>query len=239
MPKMPDLASLGSLISTEVKKFVGDPYVYGGAGPTNFDCSGLVQYTLTQLGVKNVPRTSEAQWSWSKRISHADLQPGDLVFSQWPGDGASPGHVAVYVGGGQIVEAPRPGEAVHQVPLNSYYQKFVTGYGRVPGVTASGGTGSTGAVPAGDTTVQQAGWLGDVGGWIGGLVSSGVGDVAGMLGTVFTPVGNVAKDLSSALSTTMHAILWLVNPANWVRIIAGVIGGLAVLAGAFLVASSA
>jgi peptidoglycan DL-endopeptidase CwlO len=79
----------GASIVAEAKKFVGDPYAYGAAGPSSFDCSGLVQYVLTQLGVKSVPRTSEAQWGWVTKISRSQLQPGDLIFEQW-GGGTTP-----------------------------------------------------------------------------------------------------------------------------------------------------
>jgi len=59
----------GNDIVVEAEKFRGDPYVWGAAGPSSFDCSGLVQYTLQRLGVKNVPRTSEDQWNWVEKIS--------------------------------------------------------------------------------------------------------------------------------------------------------------------------
>jgi peptidoglycan DL-endopeptidase CwlO len=61
----------GAQIIAEAKKFLGDPYVYGAAGPASFDCSGLVKYTLEQLGLKGVPRTSEAQWGWVQKISRS------------------------------------------------------------------------------------------------------------------------------------------------------------------------
>src|SRR5580692_253289 len=90
----PSMATIsGAEIVTEVEKFVGDSYVYGAAGPSTFDCSGLVQYVLTTLGVQNVPRTSEDQYAWVDKVSQQQLQPGDLVFAQFPGDNASPGHV--------------------------------------------------------------------------------------------------------------------------------------------------
>ena len=79
-----------------MRRHLGAPYVYGAEGPNSFDCSGLRQYGFHQEGV-DIPRTSESQWNWSgfKPISYGDLQPGDLIFSDWPGDGTSPGHVAM------------------------------------------------------------------------------------------------------------------------------------------------
>jgi hypothetical protein len=124
------------------RRALGSPYVWGGAGPGGFDCSGLVQWALTRAGIKNVPRTSEEQWAWVDRISQADLRPGDLVFEQWPGDGASPGHVAIYTGKGRIEEAAQSGVPVHEVPWSpgqvSAAGGRIVGYGRVPGLNGAG-----------------------------------------------------------------------------------------------------
>lgn len=224
----------GADFLNEARKFIGDPYVYGGAGPTNFDCSGLVQYALEQLGLKNIPRTSEQQWAWSAKISKQDLQPGDLIFSQWPGDGASPGHVAIYAGGGQLIEAPKPGESVHQVAFDEGYQKYVTGYGRVPGtggfVQAPSGGGNSGGS-------QGTSFLDKLGALTPGV--SLVSDVANSIYTTMSPVTQVFNDVGNALETAMHAVLWLVNPMNWVRIIAGIVGGASLFVGAILIAKAA
>lgn len=123
----------------EVKKFAGDQYVYGAAGPSTFDCSGLVQYAAEKMGLKNVPRTSEEQWKWVTHIDKSQLQPGDLVFGQFPGDNAPPGHVGVYVGNGQILAAADPAQGVSYSSLDSW-GNAVYGYGRIPG--DSGGTQS-------------------------------------------------------------------------------------------------
>ena len=235
----------GQSFLDEARKFLGDPSVYGGAGPTVFDCSGLVQYALQQIGVKNVPRTSEAQWDWVNKISQSDLQPGDLVFSQWPGDDAPPGHVAIYAGGGQILEAPKPGQSVHIIPLNSYYQRFVTGYGRVPGLGAGGGAGD--GAGGGTTTATQASlpdWLKGLVGNLpgseqlpgGGGISAGT---AGVLGTVLGPISIFAQNSNQALTQAMHGLLWIINPMNWLRIICGILGGAAVVVGAVLLYQAA
>lgn len=187
------MAVTGAQIIAEARKFLGDPYVYGAAGPSTFDCSGLVQYVLTQLGVKGVPRTSEAQWGWVKKIQRADLQPGDLIFEQWPGDNSPPGHVVIYAGGGKVIEAPQPGQDVH-VRSWSPDETTITGYGRVPGAALSGATGSSGG---------------------GGLLH---------LPAAVTSFFSDATDF-------VHALMWLVNPENWMRIIAGAAGVLLGLAG--------
>jgi hypothetical protein len=129
------MAISGDAIVTEVKKFAGGPYVYGGTTPSGFDCSGLVQFVLTAVGVKNVPRTSEAQWAWAQKIDRNQLAPGDLVFAQFPGDNASPGHVGIYTGNGQVLSAEDPAQGIGYSSLSSWGSAIV-GYGRVPDATA-------------------------------------------------------------------------------------------------------
>lgn len=233
------MAVSGTAIVGEVKKFLGDPYIYGAEGPNTFDCSGLVQYTLQQLGVKNVPRVSSEQWKWVTPISYSQLQPGDLVFSQWPGDGdPRPGHVAVYVGDGQIVEAPRPGLDVHQVPLDAGYRSYVTGYGRVPGSTG-GAAGATGT--AGGTTATPAGFpIGALNpfsilGNIGGNITSDIGK-AFMI--AFQPIISVFDEFYRGFTVWMRAVVWIVNPANWVRIIAGIAGTFCLIMGLVFLAKA-
>lgn len=130
----------------------------GGTGPSYYDCSGLMQKTLTDLGVSGVPRTSEEQWAWVSKISAGDLQPGDLVFAQFPGDDASPGHVGVYVGNGQVYSAQDEALGIGDASLSSWSGNIV-GYGRVPGSAGSSSTSSGG------------GLLGDIGA-LGSLASS-------------------------------------------------------------------
>jgi hypothetical protein len=128
----------GTDLVSEASKFIGDQYVYGAAGPNTFDCSGLVQYSLEQLGMSNVPRTSEDQYAWTNHIGETQIQPGSLIFEQYPGDNSPPGHVAIYAGmsttGQQmIVEAPEPGQQVHEIPWSPTGQQVI-GYGDVPGL---------------------------------------------------------------------------------------------------------
>jgi cell wall-associated NlpC family hydrolase len=93
----------------------GTPYVWGGASPSGFDCSGLVQYVYGQLGI-NVPRTSEEQATVGTPVqSLAAAQPGDLLFfAGSDGTASSPGHVGIYVGNGQMIDAPYTGTDVRQ-----------------------------------------------------------------------------------------------------------------------------
>jgi cell wall-associated NlpC family hydrolase len=94
---------------------VGDWYVWGAAGPTTFDCSGLVMWAYAQVGI-SLPHFSGAQYADTTHISMADLEPGDLVFPSDPGQ-----HVAMYVGNGDIIEAPFTGATVHIVPMGSWF----------------------------------------------------------------------------------------------------------------------
>lgn len=93
---------------------VGVPYVWGGSDPqVGFDCSGLVQWAYTQAGVA-LPRTTPEQISVGLAVTVGDLQPGDLVFTRGGPTGRvrDLGHVAIYVGGGSVVVAPRTGADV-------------------------------------------------------------------------------------------------------------------------------
>ncbi|MFJ9927061.1 NlpC/P60 family protein [Streptomyces misionensis] len=85
---------------------IGKPYVWGAAGPDSFDCSGLTSQAWAAAG-RPIPRTSQEQWKQLKHIAVKDMRPGDLVIYF---DDAS--HVALYIGDGTIVQAPRPGRTV-------------------------------------------------------------------------------------------------------------------------------
>ncbi|RDG37748.1 C40 family peptidase [Streptomyces corynorhini] len=91
---------------------IGKPYVWGATGPGSFDCSGLTQAAWRAAGV-SLPRTTYTQINAGRRVSHDQLSPGDLVFFF---SGVS--HVGIYVGGGQMIHAPRPGSAVRLAPVD-------------------------------------------------------------------------------------------------------------------------
>jgi len=91
------------------KRYLGTPYVWGGSRPGGFDCSGLLQYVWGQRGV-HIPRTSEQQWKFGRKVSPGKLRPGDAVFFEMRSDG--PGHVGMYIGNGKFIEAPHTGAVV-------------------------------------------------------------------------------------------------------------------------------
>ncbi len=91
---------------------IGTPYVWGGASPGGFDCSGLTSWSYRQAGV-SIPRTSGAQCSGLPRVSRDQLRPGDIVCF-----GSPVHHVGMYVGGGSMVESPRTGLSVRTTSIN-------------------------------------------------------------------------------------------------------------------------
>jgi cell wall-associated NlpC family hydrolase len=90
---------------------VGDPYVYGAAGPDAFDCSGLTMYAWHAAGV-SLSHSSSVQAGQGVAVSLSDLMPGDLIFYYSPIS-----HVGMYIGHGQIVHAPHPGLSVQVVSM--------------------------------------------------------------------------------------------------------------------------
>ena len=114
----PAPASGASAAIAFARQQIGDPYVWGAAGPSSWDCSGLTMGAWRAGGI-SLPHYSVAQYTQSTPISRGSLKPGDLVF--W-GSSSSPSsiyHVALYVGNGMIIQAPRTGRDVEEVSM--YY----------------------------------------------------------------------------------------------------------------------
>jgi peptidoglycan DL-endopeptidase CwlO len=105
-------------------RYLGVPYVWGGASPRGFDCSGLVMYVYAQIGV-SLPHSSYAMYNMGTPVGISQLQPGDLVFFS----GAS--HMGIYIGGGQFIHAPHTGDVVKISSLSGYYSSAFVGGRRI------------------------------------------------------------------------------------------------------------
>jgi cell wall-associated NlpC family hydrolase len=106
-------ASGGAATAIAVAKSkLGSPYVWAAEGPSTFDCSGLTLYAWRAAGV-NLPHSSRLQMSSGRSVSVSAMQPGDLVFY-----GSPVHHVALYVGGGQVIHAPQSGDVVRYASVN-------------------------------------------------------------------------------------------------------------------------
>ena len=105
----------GNAIVSYAYNFIGTPYVYGATGPDAFDCSGFTSYVYANAAGINITRTTYSQMGVGTPVSYDQLQPGDLVFT-YGGD-----HVGIYVGGGQYIHAPQPGDRVKVGNITSFY----------------------------------------------------------------------------------------------------------------------
>ncbi|MGW2513653.1 C40 family peptidase [Streptomyces scopuliridis] len=131
----------GESIVELARKYMGTKYVWGGAAPGGFDCSGLVQYVFGKNGV-NLPRVTYDQINVGESVQPNKLRPGDLVFFDTDRKRSGPDHVGIYMGGGKFIHAPRPGAGVKVSSLSEgYYMDRWMGGRRVPGVSASAAAG--------------------------------------------------------------------------------------------------
>ncbi|HDK7175285.1 TPA: SH3 domain-containing protein [Clostridium botulinum] len=103
----------GDVISY-ARQYLGTPYVWGGTSPNGFDCSGFVQYVYRNAAGISLPRDTYGQIGAGSRVSQDQLQPGDLVFP-------NAGHVGIYIGGGQMIHAPKSGDVVKISSVWSFY----------------------------------------------------------------------------------------------------------------------
>ncbi len=120
---VPD-ARYGGVVGVAMQ-FLGVPYVWGGASPSGFDCSGLIMYAYSQVGV-SLPHHAASQYGMGTAVSRDQLQAGDLVFFN------GLGHAGIYIGGGQFIHAPHTGDVVKISSLSdSWYASTYVGARRI------------------------------------------------------------------------------------------------------------
>ena len=116
-------ATHGGVVAIAMR-YLGTPYVWGGASPSGFDCSGFVMYVYAQVGV-SLPHSSYAQYGAGSPVSRGDLQPGDLVFFN------GLGHEGIYIGGGSFIHAPHTGDVVKISSMTGWYASTYVGARRI------------------------------------------------------------------------------------------------------------
>jgi hypothetical protein len=189
------------------------PYSWGAESPgKGFDCSGLVQWAYQQVGI-SLPRTSEEQYTATTPVAAGQAKPGDLVFMEFGAQGQSgPGHVGIYLGAGNFIDAPYTGVDVRVDPVPSGAT-----YGRVPGLALNApgtGTTSTTATPGTTTTTPS------------NSSNAGCNGKGGGIGLSLPVVGSIGGTIGNACQIKALAGGVLVG-----------LGGLVLLAGAVLIAS--
>jgi hypothetical protein len=178
----------------EIKSMQGIPYVWGGESRSGVDCSGLIQLAAKQAGINFPWRTTTAQWAALQHIPANQAQPGDLVYFTGA-DPPSPGHVGVVTTPGHwtMIDAPQTGETVHEQPFSvpGTGENRVIGFARLPGVKGATATGAVGP---------------------------GSGSGGGLLSLAFP---SDALALFDDATTFVNSAMWILNPENWLRIVAG------------------
>jgi cell wall-associated NlpC family hydrolase len=116
-------AKYGGVVGIAMQ-YLGIPYVYGGASPAGFDCSGFIMYVYAQVGV-SLPHNAAAQYGYGTPVDRSQLQPGDLVFFN------GLGHNGIYIGGGSFIHSPHTGDVVKISSISGWYSSTWVGARRL------------------------------------------------------------------------------------------------------------
>ncbi len=116
-------AKYGGVVGIAMQ-YLGVPYVWGGASPSGFDCSGFIMYVYAQVGV-SLPHNAAAQYGYGTPVDRSQLQPGDLVFFN------GLGHAGIYVGGGSMIHSPHSGDVVKISSMSGWYASSYVGARRL------------------------------------------------------------------------------------------------------------
>jgi peptidoglycan DL-endopeptidase CwlO len=119
----PPPARYGGVVGIAMR-YLGIPYVYGGASPSGFDCSGFIMYVFAQVGV-SLPHNAAMQYGYGSPVDRSQLEAGDLVFFN------GLGHAGIYIGGGQFIHSPHTGDVVKISSLSGWYDSTYVGARRV------------------------------------------------------------------------------------------------------------
>jgi hypothetical protein len=141
-PDIP-LNTLGGQAVALAYRFLGVPYVWGGATPNGFDCSGLTMYVYAELGIR-LGHYTGFQYYQGRRVPRDQLQPGDLVFFHASSSGV-PGHEGMYVGNGSFIHAPHTGDVVKVSSL--YETRYALSYVGAVRPYAAGASSSSSLAP--------------------------------------------------------------------------------------------
>jgi len=116
-------SSYGGVVGIAMQ-YLGTPYLWGGASPGGFDCSGLIMYVYAKVGV-SLPHNAAAQYGYGTPVSRSQLQPGDLVFFN------GLGHNGIYIGGGSFIHSPHTGDVVKISSISGWYSSTWVGARRL------------------------------------------------------------------------------------------------------------